>query len=306
LIEFMMWKVLALFVTFCSTIRADTLIIEKIHCQRVATGIDNWARAGAAALGGLVAGGITAAGGGATAVGTGGATLPVTAVAVAKAAAAGSSAGLSAIEFMNGPTSGQDDLIVTVNGKTVYPEHGKYAAMEAGYSRYPDVSYEFETGCEIQLIEYDSGSDNDDMGSIRVDSAANDRTAPGADYWVDRAVVMSEEEGSLYYITYRVIRSKAKVDMKWALCGTAACKDCSNPNCQGTSNSGLDRDKDKSDLKSCPYPLVTSGYKEYPQSWPFADVYLRICRPETTNAESDADELYESLMEMWGAMDWFG
>ena len=35
------------------------------------------------------------------------------------------------------------------------------------------------TGCEIQLVEVDSWSDDDDMGSIRVNSDANDKTAKG-------------------------------------------------------------------------------------------------------------------------------
>ncbi|MBE9030013.1 hypothetical protein IQ266_09765, partial [filamentous cyanobacterium LEGE 11480] len=53
------------------------------------------------------------------------------------------------------------------------------------------------------------------------------------------------------------------------LCGTRKCK---------TSRSGLDRDKDKSDLRRCPSGYASKGYKKYPQAWPAADVYLRICR----------------------------
>ena len=48
--------------------------------------------------------------------------------------------------------------------------------------QYPDVSVDFNTGCEIQLMEYDSWSNHDSMGALRVDSDANDKTNPGENY----------------------------------------------------------------------------------------------------------------------------
>ena len=53
---------------------------------------------------------------------------------------------VTALNFIDGPTSGQDDLIVRVNGKIVVPSSGKYQAMEAGDIIYPDVSVDFDKG----------------------------------------------------------------------------------------------------------------------------------------------------------------
>ena len=53
---------------------------------------------------------------------------------------------MTALNFIDGPTSGQDDLIVRVNGKIVVPSSGKYQAMEAGDIIYPDVSVDFDKG----------------------------------------------------------------------------------------------------------------------------------------------------------------
>jgi len=64
----------------------------------------------------------------------------------------------------------------------------------------------------------------------------------------------------------------------WAFCGTEHCKSCDQPWCKGTTNAGLDRDGDwDEDLRECPRPMIRRGYKKYPQVWPFADVYLRMC-----------------------------
>ena len=53
---------------------------------------------------------------------------------------------VAALTFMDGPTSGQDDLIVNVNGKKVIPSSGNYKAMEAGDIIYPEVSVDFDKG----------------------------------------------------------------------------------------------------------------------------------------------------------------
>jgi len=262
------------------TSKSDRLVIEKIECKRVATGIDNFAKAGAAAVGAFIAAGATLAAGATTVVVTGGAgataVVPVTATAVASAAASGASGGYAAINFMDGPTSGTDHLVVNVNGRKVFPSHHTYKSMTPGDVIHQEISVDFNTGCEIQLIEYDQYSDNDSMGKLRVDSNANDKTNKGANYRIEQALVSSETEGSLYYVTYRVERGVGSVGHQWAMCGTATCKECSD-NCDNTSNYGLDRDGDLEDLRDCPYPMEHRSYKHYPQHWPLDDVYLRVC-----------------------------
>ena len=68
--------------------------------------------------------------------------------------------------------------------------------------------------------------------------------------------------------------------LRWRLCGTVDCKRCAERECTNTTNYGLDRDKDRGDLRSCPSGFHHWGYKHYPQIWPAADVYLRICEKE--------------------------
>ena len=76
-------------------------------------------------------------------------------------------------------------------------------------------------------------------------------------------------------------------DPKWMMCGTAACKECANdPCCKKTTNSGLDRDGDTEDLRSCPPGFTDRGWKTYDLNWPAEDVYLRICGNKYASADN--------------------
>jgi hypothetical protein len=263
----------------------DLLVIKKILCTKSAGGIDAGSTAGFAALGAIVAGGATAAAGGTVVVGTGGAaigTVPVTALAVAKAAAGGATTAVTALKLLDSTFSGQDDLIVKVNGKTVLPTSGAFLPVNPGDTIDTDIRVSIEQGASIQLIEYDSGSDNDDLGSIIVHHDAFDQAMPGQNYTVNEAIVLAprEEDGSVYYVTYSVLRNAGTpADVTdYMLCGTNQCDACVNDNCVGQSYSQLDRDGDLPDLKSCPPFLVTTSYQKFPQ-FIVDDVYLRVCGP---------------------------
>lgn len=134
----------------------------------------------------------------------------------------------------------------------------------------------------ISLIEYDSGSDNDDLGSIAVNSNAFDKVTPGEDYQLVDAIVLAPraEDGSIYYVTYRVERNKGETAdvVNYMLCGTNACMACPNASCNVSYSGKLDRDKDKGDLKKCPAGFEHQSWKKYPQTWPAADVYLQACK----------------------------
>ena len=60
------------------------------------------------------------------------------------------------------------------------------------------------------------------------------------------------------------------------MCGTNRCRSCNwDPdNCHRS----LDRDKDRGDLRKCPYGYLDEGYRRYPQWWFIPDVYTRVCR----------------------------
>jgi len=277
----------------CQHVFSDTLVIEKVQCKQSATGIDNFAIAGAAAIGAVIAGGITAAGGVGVILGTGGAGAPVTFGAIFKAAASGAKGGASALKFLNTQTSGTDDLIININGEHVWPVDGGHGSVSAGENVTMNVRFDFDGAARIQLIEYDSGSDNDDLGSIDV----NTDVEPGKDYRIVDAVALSKEEGDLYYVTYRVERNdKGKGEAKYQLCGTAACKICKDdPCCKTTSNQGLDRDGDKPDLKSCPPGFTDKGWKTWDLAWPAEDVYLRICGNQyASEATCDVPTIHSS------------
>eukprot|EP00929_Paragymnodinium_shiwhaense_P040283 TRINITY_DN2104_c0_g1_i2.p1 TRINITY_DN2104_c0_g1~~TRINITY_DN2104_c0_g1_i2.p1 ORF type:complete len:313 (+),score=35.23 TRINITY_DN2104_c0_g1_i2:73-1011(+) len=255
----------------------DLLTIESIQCVRSAGGIDGFARAGMAALGAATAAAATVAGGGTAIIGTGGAAIgmmPLTAGLVAKAAASGAGFGVTALEFLDAAFSGQDDLIVQVDGKTVVPFDGsKFQAMNPGDTIRPNIQRSIKTSGRISLIEYDSGSDNDDLGSVDV--------LGGADYRVPDAIVYAprSEDGSIYYVTYRVEANKglARDLVDYMLCGTNQCIECARVACHNQDYSQLDRDKDKSDLKTCPGGFKHMKYIKYPQHI-VADVYLRVCQ----------------------------
>jgi hypothetical protein len=258
---------------------ADLLIIESIKNVRPAGGIDSGSTAGFGALGGILAGGATIAAGGAVVVGTGGAaigTVPVTALAVAKAAASGASAAVGATRFLDSSFSGTDQLIVKVNGKKVYPK-GEYEQVKKGQVKKLNKSISFDGKATIQLIEWDSDSDNDDLGHIDINANAYN----GEPYRIEDAIVSAplEEDGSVYYVTYRVEPNKGNNQkvVKYMLCGTNDCMSCPKSSCKVSYSGKLDRDKDKGDLKKCPSGFKTNGYRKFDQIWPAADVYLRKC-----------------------------
>jgi len=261
----------------------DLLTIVEVKCVRSATGIDSAARAGASALGGAIGAGVAALVGGTAIVTSGGTAtplvVPVTKGALVSAASGGASAAVGALEFLSRSSSGQDDLVVEVNGMRVWPSSGKYYPIKPGQSFRPNARVSFDRGARIQLVEYDSGSDDDDLGHIDVRVEGTENQA-GQSYTVREAVVFSEEEGSVYLVTYKVDVGAGDTSRgQWQMCGTARCRACSTNECGSDSSSGLDRDGDTEDLKSCPFPLRHKRYRTWPQTWPFEDVHLRVCGP---------------------------
>ena len=123
----------------------------------------------------------------------------------------------------------------------------------------------------------DSGSENDDIGSIDI--------VGGRRVWNQRALILapSEHDGSAYELRYTVDAGAGDPEKlaKYMLCGTNQCNHCPVTACEGSQLRDfpeLDRDKDKGDLKPCPIGFATLRFEKYTQSWPLADVYLRICR----------------------------
>lgn len=262
------------------------MTIRKIECNKVAGGLSGTGKAGFGALGAAIAGTVAAlpllvAQAGAT-VATGGAALAgapavaaVTVPLIMVAASKGNDAAQTALKFMDSMFSGQDDLIVHVDGKQVIPSNGdKYHGIRANEQLKTNIKVSFKGSVRVQIIEYDSGSDNDDLGSVDI--------IGGRDRDVDRLVIQGPlAEGSVYYLTYTVEKGKGTATdvVNWMLCGTNECTSCGgDAECGNTDYSQLDRDKDWSDLRGCPDGFDTSKYRKFKQRWPAADVWLRVCK----------------------------
>jgi len=176
-------------------------------------------------------------------------------------------------EFLDGQFSGQDDLIVKIDGRTYLPTQGDYYAMQGGQVISPDLQAAIAGAAQIQLIEWDGGSDNDNLGVLTV---LGGRSYTGTDIVV---LAPAAEDGSIYLISYRVGegRGNAQAVVKSMLCGTNQCDECKNLDCSNQPYSELDRDGDKPDLLRCPPHFNEAGFIKYPQ-FLVDDVYLRICR----------------------------
>ncbi len=235
--------------------RADLLTITKIRNIKPAGGLD----AAGQFVFGAIGAAIAAAGSGGVSIGD---------------LYDGAKISIEVGEFLDKQFSGQDDLIVKVDGRTVLPGHGNYHAIQAGQEIRPNLQAAFSGAAQLQLIEWDGGSDNDNLGRLTI--------IGGRDYTANDIVVLApaKEDGSIYLVSYRVEAGRGNPQgvVKSMLCGTNQCDECYRPDCSGQPYSELDRDGDKPDLLRCPPHFDESGFIEYDQIWPAEDVYLRICR----------------------------
>ena len=193
---------------------------------------------------------------------------------------AGSAAAKAVLDFVDDTYSGQDDLIVTVNGETVIPAAGSFQPISAGQKINTNTRISFDRGVRVRFIEHDSGSDNDDLGVFEFNSDEQLNLDPYA-VFRGTAIVLAPnpEDGSVYLMKWRVERNRgdsSKV-VKNMICGTNQCNACFNNACIGQKISDLDRDGDLPDLLACPFPLKVTGFQRFDQIWPFDDVYLRVC-----------------------------
>ncbi|MDJ0631204.1 MAG: hypothetical protein QNJ44_23310 [Rhodobacter sp.] len=234
---------------------ADLLTITKIRNIKPASGLD---AAGKFAVGAIGAA-ISAAGSGGISVGD---------------LYDGARVGIEVGEFLDRQFSGQDDLIVRVDGRQYLPAQGAYFAMQAGQVVYPNIQAAISGAGTIQLIEWDGGSDNDNLGLLTV---LGGRSYSGNDIVV---VAPDSEDGSVYLISYRVDAGAGNPQAVTPsmMCGTNQCEICWNLDCSGQGRGGMDRDGDKPDLLRCPPQFDEAGFREFDMTWPAEDVYLRICR----------------------------
>jgi len=176
--------------------------------------------------------------------------------------------------LLDGHFGGTDNLIMKMNGKQVLPSSGNYHDINGGQKIHTNIQVPFTGQARLALIEYDWGSDNDDLGHLDIQG--------GMTYQIDRAIIKAPraEDGSIYFVSYKVEAGQGDphILVDWVWCGTNQCDACTRAKCEGQGYSNLDRDKDYGDLKSCPPGYSQFDFKRFPQHWPVADVFLRRCK----------------------------
>ena len=264
-------------------VQTNLLVIESIKSVKPSGKIDSDLMPGFRALGTLLVKGATVTSSGAIIVGKGEAgTVPVTVAAVEQAAAGGLKEAITALKFMKARFNGQDDLMVNVNGQRIVPSKGQFQKMKTGEVVKPGIQVSFKKSVTISLIEYDTGTNNDVLGHITVNSDAFNQVKKGISYRVKDAIVLGPKakDGSLYYVTYRIERGTgyASKVVKYLLCGMNACMECSDSACKIKYSGNLIGNKDKGKLRQCLSGFKYLRWKKHKQLWPAADVYLKVCK----------------------------
>ena len=163
------------------------LKINRVQCLAPASGITNWTRGIFGTIAGAIAIGFTASG----ATVTGGALY----AAIGKNASAATSSTIAAIETLDNITKGQDDLYIKINGEKVWP-NGKYHGAHAFKPINPRINKPFKHDkVVIELMEYDSGSGDDLLGRLEIDTRNMKE-----EKLKQTLLVGSEAEGSLYEV----------------------------------------------------------------------------------------------------------
>lgn len=95
-----------------------------------------------------------------------------------------------------------DDLTVHVNGRSIWPNGGRSdreISSQQEINTNTEYLFKHSDGLVLELIEYDSGSDNDTLGTVAWDPATGTIGRQMED-----VIVSNKSEGSIYLVTFRV------------------------------------------------------------------------------------------------------
>lgn len=233
--------------------RADLLTITEIRNVKPASGLD----AAGEFVFGLIGAGLAVAGSGGVSLGD---------------IYSGAKYGVEVGRYLDQAFSGQDDLIVKIDGRTVLPVGRRYQPVQAGEVIRPNLRASIMGAAQLQLVEWDSPSDWDNLGIWVI--------LGGRTYSAEGVLILAPDpdDGSIYAVSYRVEagRGDPLAVPRAMLCGTNQCEECARLDCAGHPHDNLDRDGDKPDLIRCPAHFTEAGFIEYPQV--FENVFLRVCR----------------------------
>jgi hypothetical protein len=163
--------------------------IRSVKCNSPSSGINDVSRTVAAALGGAV--------GAATATVATGASGGVLVGTYGLAIVGGAGTGVTAINGLDRVFSGTDDLYIRVNGSKVWPSGSKYREVKSQQTVEVNYTVPLSGSVSIELMEYDSVSDDDSMGVLTLH--LEKLSLPGGRKWVVQGV-----DGSVYEIDVEV------------------------------------------------------------------------------------------------------
>lgn len=170
-----------------------------------------------------------------------------------------------------------DWLQVFVGGHQMIPQSKTYLKVPGGQGvADANISVSFQSSIDIQFMEYNTIGDNDLKGTwvIRGGQNLEENSVRSGDYSV---------LGTHYVINFTVEVGKGTPEgiPDWVTCSTAQCVACNEFYCNDNNalreKYDLDRDMDYDDLQNCPEAYFGDHFHKYPQFWPVADVYLRVC-----------------------------
>jgi hypothetical protein len=106
------------------------------------------------------------------------------------------------IAAIDAARSDPDDLYITTGtaggmSNAIWPSAGSHGSVQAGQSFTPNLSIDFENSQNLSRWDYDSGSDDDLLGSVTMLASEQ---GSGEVAKLARSMV----EGSAYYVIYRV------------------------------------------------------------------------------------------------------
>ncbi|MFT5113730.1 MAG: hypothetical protein ACI8P9_003061 [Parasphingorhabdus sp.] len=107
-------------------------------------------------------------------------------------------------KVFRGSSANADDLQIKVSNQLVWPQGGgssKHKATRAGEAHQVKVEVIFEAAnnTSIELVEYDSASDNDDLGSLVLPTANIKEKVI-----IEGGLIVDKDEGSIYEVDFSV------------------------------------------------------------------------------------------------------
>ena len=168
------------------------MTVEEVKCISPSTGQDSTTSALFMGLGAAAAVAATYA--------TAGAATPITAPMVLAAMGTGAKGGSQAKGIFGNFFAGSDDLMIKINGKKIWPADKTYVDIDSQQTIKVNTEFVYMSnkGAKLQLVEYDYGSFDDDLGTVMIKGV-------GLPY-KETLVLANKSEGSYYEVKVKIYK----------------------------------------------------------------------------------------------------